>query len=566
MSTILPLEITKEIPKRAFGRSLSDFRQEDATPNGLLPAEEKLLVAAGRGEPCQIDSECPARQTPANSVRGEFVRFLLLGGDGSAPVHENGVMLLGAYIDGSIDLHNVEDVAAFSLIACDIEGDVVGLDATLKSVCLTGTHVNGVVCDRARISGSVFLDGGFVAKEPVRFQGARVSGSLYCNGGTFHGKAASGVCDKGAEDALSIEGAEIGALILGGPACAGKMAVEGCLNFQNACVASFADDPASWPRESQLVANVIKLDGFIYNRFVGEAPLDTGTRIKWLKRQPKGHLYEDFRPQPFEQLEKVLHVMGRRAEARDICFLKDRYYIRSRYIGVRDNAETNALYRFLGFLWWRVVLRGGLEAASFGFRKLHVLTALVVALVIGSGFVYRSAAEQGLFAPTDATILFDPELRASCVPNCAEVAKSCSGPSKAPSAKLEPDANAVLVARSMWIGHNKQKFWPSFQYLTYAPRATACAETCKANWIGDTCNLKRFAPEYPSFSPFVYAVDVILPPGVGLKQASSWRVVESPDSGKGGTFIQALAWTEALIFWFWALSALGVLRNTLKRD
>jgi hypothetical protein len=50
-------DVTVPLPgaarKRAFGRSLSDFRIEGATTaNGLLPAEEELLVAVARGEIC----------------------------------------------------------------------------------------------------------------------------------------------------------------------------------------------------------------------------------------------------------------------------------------------------------------------------------------------------------------------------------------------------------------------------------------------------------------------------------------------------------------------------------
>ncbi len=574
MSNMLPLEITKEIQKRPFGRTLSDFRSEDATtPNALFPAEERLLIAVAKGDPCQIGAECPLHPTQTNTIRAEFVRFLLLGGDNNTPVHESGVMVLGAYIDGSIDLHNAETVAAFSLIDCNIDGDIVGLDAKLKSICLTGTRIYGVVCDRANISGSVFLDGRFAAKEPVRFQGASLSGSLYCTGGSFHNKAAANECDAASEDALSLEGARVnGSLVFGGSTCSEKMTVEGCLNLQNATVTSFVDVPSSWPRESHVVSNTIKLDGFVYGRFLGTTPLDTATRVKWLKRQPKAHLYEDFRPQPFEQLEKVLRVMGHKAEARDICFLKDRYYIRSRYINFckKPEAKSKAVLQPLAYFWWRLVLRGLLEVVSVTFRNLHLMTAVVVLLVVGSGFVYQSAAEQGLFAPTDPDILFDPVLRSSCVPNCAEIEKNCAKPSAAAPKLEQSDANTTLVARSMWIGHNRISFWPSLIGFSHSAPPAACGGTCKANWTGSACNLKRLLPEYPSFSPFVYALDVVLPPGMNLRQASSWRIINAPFHILGlatsGAFLQSFVWLKTLVFWFWAVSAVWVLGSILKRD
>ena len=82
-------------PKRAFGRSLADFRIDGATtPNGLHPAEERLLDCAARGKECDIALGSPREEAaPENTVRGAFLRFLLLGGDEDAPVHEKGVIL-----------------------------------------------------------------------------------------------------------------------------------------------------------------------------------------------------------------------------------------------------------------------------------------------------------------------------------------------------------------------------------------------------------------------------------------------------------------------------------------
>jgi hypothetical protein len=91
-------------PKRAFGRSLADFCIEGATtPNGLHSAEERLLECTRLGETCWIGDERPTEATPENTVRGSFLRFLLLGGDEDAPVHEKGAQLFGAFIDGDLD-------------------------------------------------------------------------------------------------------------------------------------------------------------------------------------------------------------------------------------------------------------------------------------------------------------------------------------------------------------------------------------------------------------------------------------------------------------------------------
>ena len=117
-------------PKRAFGRSLADFRIEGATtPNGLHPAEERLLDCAARGTECRIASVRPEKATPENTVRGAFLRFLLLGGDEDAPVHEKGAILHGAFVDSDIDLESAEAVRSFRLINCHIAGRLAGSNA-----------------------------------------------------------------------------------------------------------------------------------------------------------------------------------------------------------------------------------------------------------------------------------------------------------------------------------------------------------------------------------------------------------------------------------------------------
>src|SRR3546814_2310360 len=76
--------------KRVFGRSLSDF-------GTLWPAEDALLECSRIGAPTVISETRPEAETKTNRVRAAFVRFLALGGDEQAPVHENGVELQGAW-------------------------------------------------------------------------------------------------------------------------------------------------------------------------------------------------------------------------------------------------------------------------------------------------------------------------------------------------------------------------------------------------------------------------------------------------------------------------------------
>ena len=204
-------------PKRPFGRSLADFRIEGATtPNGLHPAEERLLDCAARGEECGIAPVRPEKATPENTVRGLFLRFLLLGGDAEHPVHESDLELQGAFVDGDINLESTDSVRSFALYDCDINGWLVGLNARLGKVNLSGTYVVGVDCDGARIAGHVILREGFRADKEVSFLGAEASGQLDCSGGEFGDTE---------DNALNCEGAKIAGNVFlrDGFAAAGKV-------------------------------------------------------------------------------------------------------------------------------------------------------------------------------------------------------------------------------------------------------------------------------------------------------------------------------------------------------
>ena len=98
---------------RAAGRTLAEFLP-------LAPAETELLHATREGRQAQIADVCPTEETDANRVHAGFVRFLALGGDADAPVHEHGVQLSGAWIAGSLDFVAARAVCPLELHKCRI--------------------------------------------------------------------------------------------------------------------------------------------------------------------------------------------------------------------------------------------------------------------------------------------------------------------------------------------------------------------------------------------------------------------------------------------------------------
>ncbi|MFS2110631.1 hypothetical protein ACCC88_13135 [Sphingomonas sp. Sphisp140] len=103
--------------------------------------------------------------------------------------------------------------------------------------------------------------------------------------------------------------------------------VDGRFDLSDASVGVLEDDPAtSWPGRGKLV-----MDGFVYGRiaFAGGEVDKAGSRLGWLDLQysePPGP--DKFKPQPFEQLAKVLREHGYTQDADRVAMQKRDWAIR----------------------------------------------------------------------------------------------------------------------------------------------------------------------------------------------------------------------------------------------
>lgn len=162
------------------GRSLADFLP-------LKPAEQILLKCAAQGLVTEIATQHPEDATPDNTVRAGFLRFLILGGDEQNPVHELGVMLIGAYIDGDLDLAQTQINVSITLNHC-----------CLQNLSLKGASVKGMInlahssCKKIRadlltVTASVCLDH-LEAKGSIILQKSEIFGSLLFRGSKLDGE------------------------------------------------------------------------------------------------------------------------------------------------------------------------------------------------------------------------------------------------------------------------------------------------------------------------------------------------------------------------------------------
>jgi hypothetical protein len=172
------------ISVRPMGRTLSDF-------GALSSAETLLLNACARGESAFVTPEqpyqLPKAATDENVIRPNFLRFLALGGDGAAPVHEMGVRIYGAWIVGDLDLQFCDLPYALGVDWCMIEGAINLTRTRARTLRFNGSMVREITADGLCCTEGMFLRRGFYVHQGVRLLEARIGGALDCSGSRFEG-------------------------------------------------------------------------------------------------------------------------------------------------------------------------------------------------------------------------------------------------------------------------------------------------------------------------------------------------------------------------------------------
>ncbi len=188
--------------EKPFGRWLGDLLKCDTT-TGLLKTELDLLDSCAKGKRCVLAVKVRTREeTPHNNpIRADFLRFLALGGDKSAPVHEAGIELHNVLIENNLDLRGGKCVGRLALIKCVLRGDLLIEDASLGTLVLSGSRVARINSKGAKISGTVLLDKNFVSDGDVLLSSAQIGGSLECSSAEING-------------ALKCDSAKIGAHLI----------------------------------------------------------------------------------------------------------------------------------------------------------------------------------------------------------------------------------------------------------------------------------------------------------------------------------------------------------------
>jgi hypothetical protein len=349
-------------------------------------------------------------------VRGLFLRNLLLGKLGEDLLPPTGIVMQDAKIIGDVDLRGCNVSCPIRLERCKVLGVLDFSGAPIVELGLTGTSVERLCLSQINCRGNIILNSGFRTLHEVVVIGAKIGGQLGCSGGEFLGYPL----------AISIESAEIqGAFFW-----RHVKGLWGIVDLTNACVGCLVDDPDSWPSKGHL-----RLSGFTYGSLESNTSTSYYDRIDWLERQYEPHLTDDFRPQPFEQLVKVLRATGREVEATKIAINKlnlqrNANFLRRnrKVIELNDQIRrTNipfgrvfleialaqerklsfdniALFLIAGWIW--VVSSMFLVFAGYGYRPARCIFWSIFMIILG-GWVFSNLYENGNIIHVTQSLMSD---------------------------------------------------------------------------------------------------------------------------------------------------------------
>jgi len=440
----------------------------------LRRRERLLLSQCLSGDYRDELPERPSSAAPADDdcIRAELLSFLIRGGDERRTPTHKGVRLRGAYIVGDLDLSASDVKWPIELENCWIAGKVDISDANLLTLSLRGSRIAGldgelvkvrgvltlangflsegvVVLSGAEIGGALDCSGGafinpkgnaleifrakladcflsgvneptdphkrpFTARGGVFLTGSKIGGSVYCNNGNFYASEEPVENDDDRRDALNFAGAEIADTL----ALRGVYWVVGKLDLRGATIDKLQDETdigrltLRHPRDGEPPTPNLMLDGLVFRRF-SDTPTDFKNRRNILVHQIERHLSADFRPQPWEQVIKVLREMGRPEDARRIAIEKQTRLRRAGKIGK--------------FLRLPHLLFGGL--LGYGYRPGGALVVILGVWLSCAG-VYQHAFENGAIAPAK-TVLQNAVAALDCDPHATETKPGCyAGPAK----------------------------------------------------------------------------------------------------------------------------------------
>jgi len=526
-------------------KTLKDF-------GALTPAEEELRKGVGSGLVIEIEDGAlpPADAGPERQIRASFLRYLAIGGCETCRPSETGVQVCGAIIVG--EGSEAAETRGFNLEMCKVVGDLLILNSLFTDTALLrGTRLNslflggcsfaqGLTADRLKATGNVDLYG-VASKGSVRLPGAKIDGDLSCRKAAFEASAPKKLAFFGdrlvtggdvfldevqSRGVVQLQGAKIGGNLncdtthfkAWGPAAAfslqsamvggvfslrGDSRIDGVVIMTNAKFGGLLDDLTCWPTGGRVYLNNCR-----YDAFLGGAPSDAETRLKWLGLGPDNPKMGSFTPQPYEQLASVLRESGHRSDARRVLQEKERLQRKAARVGKWHRAFSWIWDGILGF------------AIGYGYRTWTALVWINLFWICGV-IAHQEAYDDGAFKPNNAFVLRAEEW--------------------------------VLCGPKTPKGG-----WTQGQIISRAERKVESHDTQL------TCFLAQpEAASYPVFNAWTYSADTLLPI-VSLEMQEYW--IPDATNKPRGQLTRWFLWLQIAAGWALSLLAVAGFSGLVKGD
>ncbi|MGQ0611480.1 MAG: hypothetical protein ACT4N9_10305 [Paracoccaceae bacterium] len=184
-------------------RSVAEFLDE---AKGYAPTQVEMdLIAACQNGRALVLGGLPAEGDKSREIRADLLRLLATGGTPECRLDPKGVILVGAYISGMLDLQFTICRGRVVVHMCRFAEEPNLTQAEIAQLSLDGSHLPGLFAQGIRVSGGLFLRG-LTATGTVDVAGARIAGPMACESAALDG----GKDGRGSQNsALNAQGAEI---------------------------------------------------------------------------------------------------------------------------------------------------------------------------------------------------------------------------------------------------------------------------------------------------------------------------------------------------------------------
>ena len=153
----------------------------------LTPAEEQLIEACQKGEPCGLgDGELPPEGTPDPNrhIHADVLRYLILGGCDDCIVDDIGVWVEGAHVTGTLDLDFTIARGAIRMSNSRFDKRFDCEQTKCRQLGLNGCDLQGLRGPTMKVTGDVLLNG-ITTNATINLNSATIGGQLNCKKAAF---------------------------------------------------------------------------------------------------------------------------------------------------------------------------------------------------------------------------------------------------------------------------------------------------------------------------------------------------------------------------------------------